>query len=130
VGSSSTPCAFYYEIVAKLATTIYQVWTVLVPTFTRWCGATNPCIWWCLCCNVWGCWLIAILVAIALTVILVIFILMAVILVVLCWIMCIIGGILSGFRFGNCFVPQAAPAPPADPVPPPPPVDEDPPVDQ
>ena len=119
------PCGFFYDVVGKLATTIVDVWR-LVETFVRWCGASNPCIWWCLCCNVWGCWLVAILLAVLATVILVIFILVAVLMVVICWIVCLIAVVLLAIgrsQTPNCFAPRSEPpppAPPADPVPPPP----------
>ena len=43
----------------------------------------EPVHWWCPCCNVWGCWLIAILIAILATILLVIFTVLAAIMVVI-----------------------------------------------
>jgi hypothetical protein len=116
------PCSTFYEFVGRLATAIVEVWQ-WVPSFARWCGAANPCIWWCLCCNVWGCWLIAILIAILATILLVIFIVLAVIVVVICWIVCLIIAlfIAIGSRGPeaaeppNCFAPRYVPdTPPID----------------
>jgi hypothetical protein len=111
------PCVFFYQIIATLATAIADVWRVMVPTFVRWCGAYNPCIIWCLCCNVWGCWLIAILIAIALTMILVTFILMAVLMLVICFIVCLIFVILSApsrQQLPNCAAYEPVPPPPVN----------------
>jgi len=106
------PCAFWYEVVGRIATAIVDIvrW---VPTFARWCGAANPCIWWCLCCNVWGCWLIAILIAIVAIVILVIFIVLAAIMVVVCWIVCLISVIFHLYTgpTPNCFAGTPPPPP-------------------
>ncbi|MGH3480435.1 MAG: PKD domain-containing protein, partial [Nocardioidaceae bacterium] len=106
------PCAFWYEVVAKIATAIVSIWRS-VPTIARWCGAVNPCIWWCLCCNVWGCWLIAILVAIVVTVLLVIGIILAAIMVVVCWILCVISVIFHIYSgpTPNCFAGTPPPPP-------------------
>jgi PKD domain len=109
------PCAFFYEVVGKLATTIVDVWTWVASVVQR-CAA-NRCTWWCLCCDRWGCWIGMVLLGIVLTVVLVIFILMAVLMVVVCWIVCVIAAILEALGRGtvpNCFAGTPAPPPPAN----------------
>lgn len=127
------PCSTFYEFVGRLATAIVEVWQ-WVPTFVKWCGASNPCIWYCLCCNVWGCWIIGVILALVATILLVIFIVLAAIMVVICWIVCLIYALWIAINSRgpdaveppNCFAGHYEPIPPPEPPPPAPPVERPP----
>ena len=122
------PCVFFFQLVAKVAETIAEIWR-WVPSFVRWCGGYNPCIWWCLCCNVWGCWIVGILIALVVTLLLINVIVFGVIMIVLCFIVCFIFVVLnanSRIQLPNCAAYQPVPPPPPPEPPAPPPTDDTP----
>ena len=85
-----------------------QVWTPVI----RWVTdviqrcSRQSCIWWCLCCNIWFCWLVAIIVAIIVLIVTIILILIAIIVCIACYIpclaLCIIFWIFQQTPINNC----------------------------
>jgi hypothetical protein len=104
-------------------TSISQVWSSWWGTVSRMIsGCTaQPCTWWCLCCNVWLCWVLVIVVAVLFAVLLVIYTVVAVLLVPVCWAVCLVFALLLALDRSpvpNCFASDApAPTPPPAPTP-------------
>jgi hypothetical protein len=113
-------CAFTYEVVGAIATNIVAIWRWVAVQWVR-CAA-QPCTWWCLCCNKWGCWIGLIIVGILVTIILVIFLILSIIFVLVCWAVCLIIVFLTAIGrlpVPNCVAPNPAPGPAPPPQVPP-----------
>jgi hypothetical protein len=100
-------------------TSISQVWSSWWGTVTRlFSGCTaQPCTWWCLCCNIWLCWVLVFVVTVLFAVLVVIYSVVAVLLVPVCWLVCLVFAVLMALDrspIPNCFAADPPkPSPPA-----------------
>jgi len=104
------PCTPLWQFIGLIWTTQIERW---VFTPWRWC-ASQPCSWWCLCCNRWLCYIVLIIVFIIVVLILIAITTIVYFVAFLCEIWCILAVIASGS--GTCLVFSAPPptAPPAN----------------
>jgi hypothetical protein len=102
----------FAQAAGRIAETFWQ-W-VSVPW--QYCSA-QPCVWWCLCCNRWVCWLALIALAVLLIVFYVLIVVTFFIALVVCELLCLLFAVLqapSGKITLRCFQYSDLPVPPAN----------------
>ena len=111
-----TGCTQLWEFIGLLWSTQFTRW-VFVPW--RICAAQPRCVWWCLCCNYWLCFIALIIVFTIVFAIVFTLTILIWIIAFICEFLCIIGVVASGR--GTCLVFSAPPAsgttPPANAAP-------------
>lgn len=113
-------CAPTYSWIRSIKKIWVDYWMTIKALFTA-CDA-QKCNWWCLCCNKWLCWIIAVIVTVLYAALLGLVTVTLVITVPTCWGTCFFFFVLLAIGRSptpNCFAgtPPAPPGPPAAPPP-------------